>query len=183
MSRRILIYDDGAGLLSWAWWFGSGFIGSFDVVLPVRSWTQAYRELAALPRVPAAALQLWCHGNQGDVFLGDEDVNVEALGLALGPLAPNAYVWFRACAAFGGVKGHRFAADAVDALRCGVVGHTRIVGAPCQSGGHGLLPGQAPYWPVTEGVGPDGKLLRSGPLVPNTCVVTRSNPPAAWWVR
>lgn len=177
---RVLVYDAGAGLLSWAWWLGSSF-GSFDHVFGVRSWAEAYRELAAL-NGKASALQVWGHGNRGDAFIGDDDVSVERLAEVV-DLAADAYVWFRCCAAFGGARGHQFAVEASTALGVGVVGHTRIVGAPWQSGGHGLLPGQAPYWPLDEGYADDGGLLRSGPLAPNSCLVTRMNPPATWWVR
>jgi hypothetical protein len=186
---RVLLYDSGQGYLT-TLWRGGSFLGGFDVVIGAKSWRRLLIELyTELERRkfedPIAALQIWGHGRSGAPMIGDNPLIIDDMVDAVaGSLKATSYVWFRSCDVFSRAAGVAFAVEAVRALGCGVVGHTRVVSLPnplCQSGGHGLLPGRHPQWSPNEGVAEDGRSLGSGFLVPNTCLVTAMDPPAAWW--
>jgi hypothetical protein len=62
----------------------------------------------------------------------------------------DAEIYYRSCHAFQGKEGQEFAKKSASFWRSTVIGHTRLIGL-AQPGRKELKPGQAPYWPESEG--------------------------------
>ena len=190
---RLMFYDDtcrGRGLrpgLTHSWIAGKHLyrgLGRLDRARGVTGWLEALEWLAMVePERPIGEIQYWGHGRWGRVLINGAALDVGALeaGHAFRPyleairrrlVGPEALWWFRTCETFGAAGGHRFARAWADFFGCRAAGHTYIIG-PWQSGLHCLSPGQAPHWPVEEGLAegtPQApiKALWSGPREPNT---------------
>ena len=97
----------------------------------------------------------------GKLFIGPHaiDRSVLAPGHALSPslaavrerLSPGARFWFRTCETFGAQPGYDFARAWTDYFGRAAAGHTYVIGF-WQSGLHRLDPGNAPTWPLDEGL-------------------------------
>jgi hypothetical protein len=178
---RVLAYDSVQGLLTTAWALGAqwgSLVGQFDRVIAATKPADVVLGLDAIPRgVVVTQLQLWGHGNPGDMLFGDASLSVAQLANGLRwRMAPHAEVWFRGCAVFQGHEGQDFAVRCATALDRTVFGHAVNVSKPwftSQSHGYGLRPGERPHWDpeITGG---------SYPWAPNTCSVLRMNPPRSW---
>lgn len=192
---RVCIVDDSyRGLnpastgLSRVWLFGTGF-GDFDLVIRATRWSQVVRDLDAFtragvgPRRTVRALHVWGHGDEADPRIGQTSLrmgdNLIELGLAA-RMEPDGYVWFRMCDVFRGRDGKAFAYEVANVMRCGAVGHTRVVSkgrSPLdvvwQSGGRWLMPGESPWWDESD-------RGFSGRGEPNTCFFTDMNPDPSW---
>lgn len=181
---RVMFYDKTQDDVSKKYlsffWAAGGKIGNFDYVIPVSSWKDAYDKINELPNDRIHHLQFWGHGYVGKPVINNTTMFVEDFKNSLrGRMFHNDVFWIRACDTFRGVGGHDFARHLVDELNISVVGHTRVISAPFlthQSGGHGLRPGSIPRWSVNDSG-------YSTPWAPNTCLVTRMNPPDSWWQR
>lgn len=171
-----------------------------DDVFGARSWSEALAWLCSVrPGAPIAEVQFWGHGLPGRVFVGrdaldersfvaaaagdgraDRHEDLRALRARLD--GPDALVWWRTCSAFGGRRGHAFAAAVADFFGCRAAGHTYVIG-PWQSGLHSLAAGGRPTWDRHEGVSGDDEdapSLTSTPLAPNTIHCLRGAIPVGW---
>jgi hypothetical protein len=167
---RILLYDTTAGWLSTAWRAGAS-LGRFDRVVGVSTPAESYAAIRSAAESPGGLdeVQIWGHGSPGAPVIDGERLYTYALGAALRPSPVRSLVWFRSCAVFAGAVGQSFAAD-LAALDVRVAGHTRVIGAPWQSGLYALRPGQVPHWSALDGGG-------SGPFLHHTILVTRMSLP------
>ena len=170
---RLLVYDRtcrGRPLLpglSHAWSAGRRLyraLGRIDDALGAASWGEALEWLGSTrPGARIAEIQYWGHGNWGNARIAADVLDERSLApghahhAALLPVrerllpSDEGLVWFRTCETFGTAAGHRFAVALAGLLGCRVAGHTHVIGF-LQSGLHSILPGQAPDWPVDEGV-------------------------------
>lgn len=174
--RRVMAYDAtqiGASkkFLSSIWDLASNF-GGFDEVVPLHR-PGDLDKLQDLRQIDH--LQLWGHGRSGLFFVNGEAVDLRRIGAMT--MNPNGLVWLRACAAFEGEAGHRFAVAITGWLGCDAVGHICDVNTPnflLQSGGYALRPGESPHWTKAESGGSSwGK--------PNTILTTTMNVPRSWY--
>lgn len=139
--------------LSWAVWARVLVLfGRFDACKGVSHWTEAQQWLLSQEYVEE--LQIWCHGSEGNIWFGEEFVTGLDISRIAKVMRPGSLLWLRACSTFGTHRGQVFAGNLAYSLGCKVAGHTRTIGLR-QSGLHSLLPGQAAYWSVAEGVGAD----------------------------
>lgn len=181
---RVMFYDKTQDDVSKKYlsffWAAGGKIGNFDHVIPVSSWDEACDKILLLPDMRIHHIQFWGHGYAGNPVINGGGMRVTDFKDAIrGRMFPHDELWLRACDTFKGPAGHAFAKRLVDTLDISVVGHTRVISAPFfthQSGGQGLRPGQSPRWDINDSG-------YSTPWAPNTCLVTRMNPPDAWWQR
>jgi hypothetical protein len=64
----------------------------------------------------------------------------------------DAEIYYRSCSAFKGKEGQEFAKKSATFWRSKVIGHTKFISVPpFQPGRKELNPGEAPYWPESEG--------------------------------
>jgi len=200
---KIVLYDKtcaGEGWrpgLSTTWHAGTVMnrgLGRLDAAFGATSWDEALG-FAASAKEPIEELQYWGHGKWGCVKVDQDGLDAASLvaGHRLRPLleavrerlTPDALVWFRTCEAFGARAGHDFAQRIADFFGRRVAGHTFVIHA-LQSGLHGLLPGNAPYWPIDEGLEegtPDApkKALWSSLLAPRTITCLANRVPERWF--
>jgi hypothetical protein len=184
---RLMIFDAtcrGALIgLSHAWRAGAhlyGALGRLDATFGATSWDEALRWLARHDAI--GEIQFWGHGKWGAAKIDGEPLGEESLARSHAHrplldavrerLGPDATWWFRTCETFGATSGQRFAQAFAEDQRCRVAGHTFIIGY-WQSGLHSLAPGEAPRWPVDEGLlqgSPEApqRALWSKPWSPNT---------------
>lgn len=169
---RLMIYDrtcTGRALLpglSHSWIAGALLyrtLGRLDHSRGVASWQEGLQWLAEIAADrPIAEIQFWGHGKWGHARVDRQALDESALtrGHELEPwlrkirhrlVGPNAHWWFRTCETFGARPGHAFARAWSDYFGCAAAGHTYIIGF-WQSGLHRIQPGQAPHWPVDEGL-------------------------------
>jgi hypothetical protein len=177
-----MIYDS-TDLLSPIWSAGQ-HLGNFKLVIPADSWETAYDALSNVDE-RIQHIQVWGHGTFGKPVINNNQVDLTLLKESLKKkITGSSVIWFRSCSVFAGDDGHDFAKDVTQTLDCKVAAHTFIVSNPWithQSGGHGLMPGQIPYWSKIEGIDADGKSIGSSPWKPNTCLVTDMMVPKNWW--
>lgn len=161
---RVVVYDKTCVLrrrfLTPLWALGAHTyraLRGFDAAVGVASWGEAFAWLAAR-REPIREVQYWGHGRFGGAWVGEELFDASALQTRRGELdavrerlAPDALVWFRTCATFGGKPGHDFAERLADVLGATVAGHTFNV-AYHQSGLSVLRPGMRASWSEHEGI-------------------------------
>lgn len=170
---RVMIYDatwHGSKPDQWfltTSWIVGGLLyralGRIDEVYGATSWLDAVAWLNAVDQGrEIAEIQYWGHGRWGRVMIGTDRFDARALDDGTHPmhddfraisarLTPASLVWFRTCMTFGTQVGQHFASSCARFFNCRVAGHTYVVG-PLQSGLHSLSPGEAPSWPVVEGV-------------------------------
>jgi len=147
---KVLVYDTterGWPFLS-TWWALGALISGTDEKIAAPTWADAYLQLAKI-RQPIDLLMVWGHGTAGRPLINGRAVNLDKLAQSCTTLRPESEVWFRSCEVFRGQKGKRFAEDAVAALGCNVVAHTKVVSAPnplWQRGLCALRPGERPWW-------------------------------------
>ena len=204
-ALRLLIFDRtcrGPRLLpglSHAWGAGQHLyraLGRLDAGYGASSWTEALDWLGSHGGdARIAEIQFWGHGRWGDARIANQRLDRAALEpghphhLALSRirdrLLPGAegLWWFRTCETFGTATGQAFAAAWTRFFGCRAAGHTYVIGV-WQSGLHTLMPGQAPSWPVDEGL-PAGQVnpgiaQRSGPGAPNTITCFHGAIPAGY---
>lgn len=151
--------------LSHAWWAGGHLyrgLRRFHAWQGVSTWEEGLRWLAEVhPGREVAEIQYWGHGKWGELFVAREGLSAAALrpGHRLHRhleairerLAPDPLWWLRTCEAFGAGPGQDFARRFTDFFGGRAAGHTFIIGL-WQSGLHCLRAGEAPTWPVTEGL-------------------------------
>jgi hypothetical protein len=173
---RLLLYDrtcapgarDGRPIpLSPAWRAGAWLYRSLDRIdlcFGAASWREAIDWiLATRPEARIGEIQYWGHGQWGEALCGFDRLDRGAFARG-SPLADGLRVlrgrlldggesllWFRTCQLFGGRAGHDFARASADFFEARVAGHTFVIGFH-QSGLHSLKPGQAPGWPLEEGI-------------------------------
>ncbi len=199
MSRpglRLLVYDRGAGALSWAWATGarlyrtSGFI---DRARGATSWGEALEFLETVePTLGVAEIQFWGHGKWGDARFGDETLAVGSferghphagrLRRVARRFESDPLFWFRSCETLGARAGQEFGRVIAAELGCRVAGHTYVIDV-LQSGLHALRPGAAPDWDPGEGIErgtPERPLsaLRSSADAPRTITCFEGRLPA-----
>ena len=179
-----------------AWWLGAKVHGLMRGSTPhrargVRSWDQALRfalEASQETGLPIADFQAWGHGGWGFMDLGDTRLEKRTLqSLPFAELAramtDDALFWVRCCSAFGAARGRTFAKALAERVEHRVAGHTYVIGV-LQSGTHSLAPGDAPTWPIEEGVivenGEPSRAKGSGPRQPHTIGCLRLDLPAGW---
>jgi len=202
-ALRLIVYDRscvgrwGMGL-SRVWSVGRHLyraLGRSDGACGVQGFDEAFGWLAGhRSDAPIGEVQFWAHGKWGRLHLRNESFDRGAFvaghrfhkGLAAlrERLAPGALIWFRSCETFGAAPGHDFAQALTDFFGCRAAGHTFIIGY-WQSGLHQLEPGQAPHWPLTEGL-VQGSANRpeqaawSTSAAPNTITCLNGRVPAGW---
>lgn len=151
--------------LSHAWWTGGHLyraLRRFDAWHGVESWEDGLAWLASVHgERPITEIQYWGHGKWGELFVAREGLSAEALRpthrlhrhleAIRERLVPEHLLWFRTCEAFGAERGQDFARRVTDFFGGRAAGHTYIIGL-WQSGLHCLRAGEAPTWPVTEGL-------------------------------
>lgn len=182
-AQRMMIYDATQDdlrkkYLSQIWSAGS-LLGKFDYVVPVRSVADFIISIKQLKVDSLKHIQVWSHGSPGCVWIGEECILPVDLADAFRSIyTGEADIWFRSCNVFTGRLGKAFAKDVLAYMNvASVVGHTRVVSAPFfthQSGGYALRLGETPHWSSDDSGG-------SYPWAPNTCLVTRMNPPISWY--
>lgn len=180
---RMMIYDSSQTRIDQKYlsqiWSASRHLGNFDYVLGVKSVSQLVSEVCALNISELTQIQIWSHGSPGCVWIDEECLLPRDLGDAFkGVYTGEADLWFRSCNVFSGRVGKSYAREVLAYMNlAAVVGHTRVVSAPFfthQSGGYALRLGETPHWSSDDDGG-------SYPWVPNTCLVTRMNPPKSWY--
>mmetsp|Transcript_28036 Transcript_28036/g.56806 ORF Transcript_28036/g.56806 Transcript_28036/m.56806 type:complete len:285 (+) Transcript_28036:16-870(+) len=87
--------------LNKAWKIGSGF-GGFDIIIKeTESFEDAIRKLKReLGSRSIRELQFWCHGNDGIVCCGENDLdahNVDVFSALSGHFVSDGRIWFRCC--------------------------------------------------------------------------------------
>jgi hypothetical protein len=174
-----------------AWLYGA--LGRLDAWHGTSNWLEGLGWLADYkPDQPISEIQYWGHGTWGCVRVAGERLDARAfeptsplyerLSRLKARLTPgNALLWLRTCEAFGTARGHAFALTLSRFFGCEVAGHTYVIG-PWQSGLHRLRPGEAPAWPVDEGLPlseeSPRKALWSKPRAPNTITCWHGHIPA-----
>lgn len=200
---RLLVYDRtcvtrGRGL-SIPWAAGARLyrgLGRADASRGVGSWDEALAWIAAAPE-PVDEIQYWGHGHWGRAMIGDDVLDVGAVGAAhrlhgglqavRARLAPDALVWFRTCETLGAARGIAFGEALADFLGARVAGHTFVIGYH-QSGLHGLAPGARADWApdegLIEGTPEDPKRAQwSTRRAPRTVTCLDAAVPDAWFSR
>lgn len=192
-SSRVLLYDatqigKGSRQLSLIWAVSGRFVGGFDHRIAAVSWSQAIRAIEEIrSESKISQVQFWGHGSPARPMVNGQGLSPAAMTdlSGVGQFDPDAIVWFRGCEVFEGRYGQRFAQESAAALKCKVVGHTRVVsgnekGIPSlrtvfwQSGCYGLRPGETPHWLESDHGG-------SGRKEPNTVSIFAKDPPAFVW--
>lgn len=202
---RLMIYDktaldDGFDLrqtndsLTMSWVLGAKLYKgtrSVDHAKGVSSWAEALDWLNTFDGI--TQIQFWGHSGPGVASIGGEALSLRSRSHEdLGPklmmlktkLAPGAIWWFRSCALFCGTRGQEFAQGFAEHMNCKVAAHTHII-AMWHSGLHTISPGEAPSWPLTEGIElgtPDRieKIKWSKPWYKHTIVCLRGSIPKGW---
>ncbi|MDB4998631.1 MAG: hypothetical protein JWM74_6063 [Myxococcaceae bacterium] len=178
-------------------------LGRIDEAFGASSWAEAFEWLVARSQAtgrPIEQVQYWGHGRRGRALVADDVLDagsvapggryldrVRAVRACFGRESSDTKTeggfWFRTCETIGGTAGHAFARAWSDVLEQRVAGHTHVIGF-WQSGLHTLRPGEAPTWPVTEGVrdahDEAAVALGSSPLRPNTIQCLRGTIPHGW---
>ena len=203
---RLMIFDDtcrGKAMLPGLThsWIAGGHLyrglGRLDQFRGVRSWAEGLSWLADVePGRTIEEIQFWGHGKWGKAQLGGEPLD-ESVLTPRHPLLPalaairarlsgaQALWWFRSCETFGVRRGQAFAESWASYMGCRAAGHTFVIGF-WQSGLHSLVSGQAPHWPLEEGLPPGSdperpkKALWSRPGRPNTITCLSGKLPAGY---
>ncbi len=204
MGLRLMIYDRTCTGrfrvgLTHSWIAGGrlyGAMGRLDDWFGAATWAEALEWLATVhPEHTIDEVQFWGHGQWGTALIDRKALTRDSLrnGAPLRPQldavkerlsGPDALWWFRTCHSFGCQPGFDFARAWTDFLGCSAAGHTYIIG-PWQSGLHSLSAGNAPSWPIGEGlllgsVDRPRKALWSRPGRPNTITCLGGAVPEGW---